>query len=346
MLLKCFTNINQIIIKMKKNKNAKVEKSKNQIKIIKSDSIKESRKSSLNDTISELEKNPKSIKDKFKNLLENDSEVSDPNAKKIIFDFRKFLFAVFFLALAFTNSYFKLVVPKNEPIQITDFTHIHTINLYNFLLENSYFRKSLVNTTAFFQDFGYLILCYYWITKGVNYRPIIAFIMLFLFKLLNSWTFTFAPIEGYIWDSPNYSSLTYVTEGKNSNLFFSGQVGFNFLLYEFLCDFKTHFSVVIGLTCLINSLFQSSFMIVTRSAYVIDVGTSLFAAHYFYYLSLYISPVFDNLYPIRDKAGENAEKLESNLLTEEEKISNLENDLNCKVGLDELFIKRKKQKFE
>lgn len=302
-----------------------------------------SKRNSLNETISELENNPEIVKERFKDLI--DDETSE-NPKLIPinpkFSKRRFFSALIFFSIAFFNSYFKIVLPTNEPTQITDFTHIKTEKYYNILKNDVDLRKTLVNSTALIQDIGYITLCTMWIAKGSNYKPLIAFTLFYLFKLINSLSFSFEYIQGYIWETPDYHSLTYPMN-QESNFFFTYLIGLNFLLFLFLNEFKYGPSNIIGLTCLFNTIFQFALFVCMRSCYIIDVGSSLLCAHYFYYLSEDLDPYLQGIYSISNVKIEEI-KLIRELEREEEIIQNIENEEHCKIGHDDVFMHRSKLK--
>lgn len=302
-----------------------------------------SKRNSLNETISELENNPEIVKERYKELIEDDT-LENPKLIPINpkFSKRRFFSALIFFSVAFFNSYFKIVLPTNEPTQITDFTHLNTEKYYNILKNDIDLRKSLINSTALIQDLGYITLCVMWISKGSNYKPLIAFILFYSFKLINSLSFSFEYIQGYIWETPEYNSLTYPFN-EESNFFFTYLIGFNFLLFLFLKEFKYGLTNIVGFTCLFNTIFQFAIFICLRSCYIIDVGSSLLCAHYFYYLSEDVDPYIQSIYNISNIKAEDF-KLVEELEREEEIIHNIENEEHCKIGHDDVFMHRSKLK--
>lgn len=312
-----------------------------------------SRKDSLNEAISELEQHPEIIKEKYKDIIESSTSETqsaniynnslDVKPEKKKFSLSRFLFALTFFSLAFSNSYFKIYVPPNHPTGITDFIHKQTEQLHIFLKENEDVRISLVTTTAFIQDLGFLFLAYFWIMKGTNWRPFTTLVLFLSAKMLNSISFTFIPIEGYIWDAPDYPSLTYPAN-QDYNFFFTGLVGFNFICFEFLYDIHSQIATLFSFMSLINAVFQFFFFIGLRASYVIDVGSSLLVAHYFYYLSEIIEPFFDKIFSLKDKEEEIKEDIIKKLNEENERISELESLEDVKIGQDEVFLKRKHEK--
>lgn len=318
-----------------------------------SNSGKGSRKNSLNETISELESHPDKIKEKYKELIENSDTTStskyiynnelDQNNERKGFSVARFLFAFGFVSIAFTNSYFKLYVPKDSPTRITDVIHNKTESIYDYLKSNENIRVSLVNTTAIIQDIGFVAMCYYWITKGTNWRPVCAFVLLFFIKLLNTITFTFLPISGALWDSPEYYSLTYPTN-KDYNYFFTGLVAVNFLCFEFLYDYKSNFSIFLSFLCFLNTFFQMFFFVGLRAMYIIDVGTSLMVAHYSYYCSDFFSRVLEKVFALGDEIKiANKELIHKKYSEESELISEVEHEKHIKIGKDEIYLKREQE---
>lgn len=302
-----------------------------------------SKRNSLNETISELENNPEIVKERYKELIEDD-KLENPKLIPINpkFSKRRFFSALIFFSVAFFNSYFKIVLPTNEPTQITDFTHLNTEKYYNILKNDIDLRKSLINSTALIQDLGYITLCVMWISKGSNYKPLIAFTLFYSFKLINSLSFSFEYIQGYIWETPEYNSLTYPFNDE-SNFFFTYLIGFNFLLFLFLKEFKYGLTNIVGFTCLFNTIFQFAIFICLRSCYIIDAGSSLLCAHYFYYLSEDVDPYIQSIYNISNIKAEDF-KLVEELEREEEIIHNIENEEHCKIGHDDVFMHRSKLK--
>jgi hypothetical protein len=337
--------------KKSQNKTKEINKADIKTRGSKTSSISgNSRKNSLNETISELESNPGIIKEKYKELIEENSypiiessnnSSNDDQGDKKSFSLTRLIITLILVGLAFYNSYFKIYVPNHQPTEITDYSHKFTTNLHNFLKENVNVRLSLVNTTAFIQDLGVFSLCLLWIFRGKTWRPAITFACFFAFKLLNTASFTMKPIEGFIWDSPEYISLTYPASHENYNFFFNGLVGLNFICFEFLFDIHSSIATLLSFLCLINTIFQFVFFLSLRACYIIDVGSSLLAAHYFYYLSEYLDPYFQSIYRLHDADLEYRELSLSKLNEEEEKISELQEEVHKKIGRDEVYLKRK-----
>lgn len=315
-----------------------------------------SRKNSLNETISELESNPGIIKEKYKELIEEENAELNTNVynnalgedkcEKKHFSLTRLILTILLGGLAFYNSYFKIYIPTHQPTSIADYSHKLTSDIYDFLKENENIRISLVNTTAFIQDLGVFSLCLAWIIRGKTWRPIITLACFFSFKLLNTASFTMKPIEGHIWDSPEYSSLTYPSSNEDYNFFFTGLVGLNFICFEFLFDIHSSIATLISFLCLINTVFQFVFFLSLRACYIIDVGSSLLAAHYFYYLSEYLDHYLQLIYTLHDVDLEYRELSLTKLNEESEKISELQEEVHKKIGRDEIFLKRKHESID
>lgn len=95
--------------------------------------------------------------------------------------------------------------------------------------------------------------------------------------------------DGYLWDFPNFYSVT-VPYGKTNDFFFSGHIGccvINFFEYKSQGWYK------FAAFSFITMIFQFSLMIFLRGHYVIDLISGIVFGHYFWLLAEKYSYLID-----------------------------------------------------
>lgn len=246
----------------------------------------------------------------------------------------RIIMAVLTFGFALGNTVSNFAVMKGEPQGLLDLTHEYTKDLNQYLAENTPLRHSLMTTTGLIQDLCILTLCYFWIKKGRNWRPVISLFLFYFTKINFQATFCMKYPDNYMWDDPGFPSIT-ITYYKSSNFFFSGLIGLNFIVAEYLMDFKSQMSTFMGMMSFLNMFFQAFFFICLRSNYIIDIWTSAFVGHFAYYVSKDINYYLERYLPLFEYIS----------IEDTSESSNTDDDLDRdELKNDEYFKKEEKEK--
>ena len=183
------------------------------------------------------------------------------------------------------NSVMAFAIVEDSPLCIKDLPIRLTENLNHYFKKSHKIRNFSMIISSFCLDLLVIITSLAWIKYGRNWRPCLALFLFFSLKIFCNYLFSVKVREDSLWGYPGFPSLI-VSYETNNDFFFSGYIGLNVICCFELYKLEFKFASILGTLYLI---FQILIYIILRANYFIDIIASLFAAHYFCYISDFYS---------------------------------------------------------
>lgn len=212
--------------------------------------------------------------------------------------------AVIFIGL---NSYMNLIIVADSPICIKDTSFTATVTLNKYMKENIEVRNLCLILSSLLLDITVILLAYAWIKYGKGWRPLFTLLLFYLLRYICNMIFSVKIPDDSLWEYPGFPSLI-VSYQKSADYFYSGYVGLNLICCVEL--YKLNFKYA-SILAFIELAFQIFILIVLRGNYLVDIIASLYAAHYFCYISEFYSHKFNEYVDLN--YDDNLEKDKMNL---------------------------------
>lgn len=205
------------------------------------------------------------------------------------------------------NTIYGFAMPKGEVACLDDRLFNLTASINAYFATHSLQKQILLATSSLLIDSLIVITAIHWVLYSKTWRLVLALIFFYLFRGIVQCLFQMRFPNGYLWDYPNFPSLT-VSYLKTNDFFFSGHVGLPILIAR---EWKTNnnnilFGISIGI-CAIEIMT----MIFLRGHYTIDLIAGVIFALYFYEVCASLSKYVDNISWLnmceQNKDGENKE---------------------------------------
>lgn len=189
------------------------------------------------------------------------------------------------------NTIYGFALPKGEVACLDDRLFNLTAPINAYFGTHSLQKHILLATSSLLIDSLILITAIHWVLYSKTWRLAIGLLFFYLFRGIVQCLFQMKFPNGYLWDYPNFPSLT-VSYLKTNDFFFSGHVGLPILIArEWKANNKNIlFGISIGI-CVIEIIT----MIFLRGHYTIDLITGVIFALYFYDISASLSKYVDNI---------------------------------------------------
>ena len=200
------------------------------------------------------------------------------------------MIAVLVLLVLGANSLFNFFIVEDTPVCIKDSAFLISANLNHYMSQNKDFKNFCLIISSIILDGIVILTSYAWIKHGKNWRPIMTLILFYSLKFLCNFLFSMKFPEGMLWEYPGFPSLI-VSYQKTVDFFYSGYIGLNLICCFEL--YKLNMKLFSALASL-ELIFQSSLLLILKANYLVDIIASLFAAHYFCYISEFYSYKLDN----------------------------------------------------
>ena len=210
-------------------------------------------------------------------------------SSKVFLSVRIIIYSLAF-SFVFLNTLYGFVLPHGDIKCISDELFNLSSPLNNYFKENVTQRNILLITSSVFIDFVVIFFSIIWTFKGHSYRPILAFVLFYSFRILNQNLFQMQYPEGYLWQYPGFPSIVVSYLGTN-DFFYSGHVGFPIIVGMELWHLDYRFMFYF---CIMSSVFEAFVMIVLRGHYSIDLMSGIIFAHYAFITSEKYCYILDN----------------------------------------------------
>jgi hypothetical protein len=229
-----------------------------------------------NDRGSLKEKFKSNSKDKLLNEydLNIENKYSPDVADEIIFDkyfFARALLVIIGLSIVILNTVYGFVLPHGDVACLQDTLFEITSGFNNYLKDHSSTRHLIIAISSFCEDFIILYISIHWVFYAKSWRLIVAILSFYIFRGGVQALFAMKYPEGYLWEYPNFPSVT-ISYLKTSDFFFSGHIGFPIIIALECYNLNKLYMVAF---CIFTCFDVAFTMIVTRGHYTIDQSLTI-----------------------------------------------------------------------
>jgi hypothetical protein len=220
--------------------------------------------------------------DKSEKFINNNNQNNQPDSE---FKLNKFFLIRGFLVISglsivILNTVYGFVLPNTNVNCLDDKAFEITADINKYLQDNITPRHIIIAVSSFCEDFIIIYISLHWIFYGKSWRLIASLISFYFLRGCVQSIFQMKYPEGYLWEYPNFPSIT-ISYLKTNDFFFSGHIGFPIIIALECNNLKKKFMMAF---CLFTCVDVAFTMIVTRGHYCIDLVTGIIVSHYIYLL--------------------------------------------------------------